>query len=395
MMRRLRLKRAMPALLAVVGLSLTAVACEPPADFYTPPASLPARNGDVIASAATNFGLNPGVKSTAIKYRSTTATGVPNYVTGTLLVPNAAWTGTGPRPIVGFAPGTQGLGDNCAASKAMANSLFYEAGNVQSLLDKGWAVAVTDYEKIGTPGDHTYVIKNAEGHALLDVVRAAQRLPGSGIAANAPVGFWGYSQGGQAAAAAAELEATYAPELNVKGVAAGGIPADLAVVAANLNGPGNFWFTFLAFAAVGLNSAYPELNLDSYLNQTGRDLMNAGRSACLVDGLLLGAGKHIEDLTTTNPLNNPAWQARINQQKLGSVGPQVPVFAYHGVLDEIIPYAQATALRDAWCARGTKVQWTDYVFADHLLGVFTGGGDVVNWLNARFTNQPLTPTCNA
>jgi pimeloyl-ACP methyl ester carboxylesterase len=394
-MRRSRITRALTALVAIVGLSLTAVACQPPPEFYNPPASLPPRPGDVIGTAVTNFGINGGVTSTAVKYRSTTATGAPNYVTGTLLVPNAAWTGTGPRPIVGFAPGTQGLADKCAASTSMANSLFYEAGNVQSLLDKGWAVGVTDYEKIGSPGDHTYVIKNAEGYALLDMVRAAQRMPGSGIAANAPVGFWGYSQGGQAAAAAAELEATYAPELNVKGVAAGGIPADLAVVAQHLNTDGNFWFSFLAFAAVGLNSAYPELNLDSYLNQTGRDLMNQGRDACLADGLILGAGKHIEDLTTTNPLNNPQWQARINQQKLGSVGPKVPVFAYHGILDEIIPYAQATALRDAWCARGTKVQWTDYFFADHLLGVFSGAGDVVNWMNARFTNQPLTPTCNA
>ena len=55
----------------------------------------------------------------------------------------------------------------------------------------------------------------------------------------------------------------------------------------------------------------------------------------------------------------------------------------------------ATALRDAWCARGTKVQWVDYLFADHLLGVFSGSGDVINWLDARFTNQPPTPTCNA
>jgi hypothetical protein len=394
-MRRPRLTRAVTTLAATVGLALSSLGCEPPASFYAPPASLPARNGDVIATADTNFGVNPGVKSTAIKYRSTTATGQPTYMTGTLLVPNAAWTGTGPRPIVGFAPGTQGLGDNCAASKSMANSLFYEAANVQALLDKGWAVGVVDYEKLGTPGDHTYVIKDAEAHALLDLVRAAQRLPGSGVAATAPVGFWGYSQGGQAAAAAAEQEATYAPELNVRGVAAGGIPADLSVVATHLNGPGNLFFTFLAAAAVGLNSAYPELNLDSYLNQAGRDLLAAGRNACLVDGLFLGAGKNIESVTTSNPLNNPQWQARINQQKLGSVGPQVPVFAYHGILDEIIPYGQATALRDAWCARGTKVQWVDYLFADHLLGVFSGSGDAVNWLNARFTNQPLTPTCNA
>jgi hypothetical protein len=394
-MRRPRAIRALGALVAVMGLGLTTVACEPPPDFYSPPTSLPARPGDVITTAETNFGINPGVKSTAIKYRSTTATGQATYMTGTLLVPTAAWAGTGPRPIVGFAPGTQGLGDNCAASKSMANSLFYEAANVQALLDKGWAVGVADYEKLGTPGDHTYVVKDAEAHALLDLVRAAQRLPGSGIAANAPVGFWGYSQGGQAAAAAAELEATYAPELNVRGVAAGGIPADLAVVADWLNGGGNLFFTFLAFAAVGLDSAYPELDLDSYLNQTGRDTLAAGRNACLVDGLFLGAGKRIEDVTTTNPLATSQWQTRISQQKLGSVGPQVPVFAYHGILDEIIPYGQATALRDAWCSRGTKVQWVDYLFADHLLGIFSGTTDVVNWLNARFTDQPLTPTCNA
>src|SRR4030095_15388970 len=93
----------------------------------------------------------------------------------------------------------------------MANSLFYEAANVQALLDKGWAVAVTDYEKIGKPGDHTYVIKDAEAHAVLDLIRASQRLPGSGIAGNAPVGIWGYSQGGQAAAAAAGQGSTSAP----------------------------------------------------------------------------------------------------------------------------------------------------------------------------------------
>jgi pimeloyl-ACP methyl ester carboxylesterase len=389
------MRRALVALAVVVALGATATACEPPADFYSPPASLPAHNGDVIATATTNFGLNGAITSTAIKYRSTTATGQATFMTGTLLVPQAAWTGSGPRPVVGFAPGTQGLSDNCAASKSMANSLFYESGNVQALLDKGWAVAVADYQGLGTPGDHTYIVKDAEAHAVLDLVRASMRLPGSGVATNAPVGVWGYSQGGQAAAAVAEQESTYAPELNVVGVAAGGIPADLNVVAQHLNTDGNFWFTFLAAAAVGLNAAYPELNLDSYLNQAGKDLLAQGRNACLVDGLLLGSGKHIEDLTTTNPLNTPQWQARINQQKLGNVGPTVPVFAYHGTGDEIIPYAQATALRDAWCAKGTKVQWMDYVFADHLLGVFSGTTDTVNWLNARFTNQPLTPTCNA
>ena len=393
-MRHRRWTRAAASLTTVAALCVSAAACEPPPTFYAPPASLPARPGDVITTVETNFGLNTNVTSTAIKYRSTTATGQANYVTGTLLVPKPAWTGTGPRPVVAYALGTQGLGDGCAASKSMTANLLYEQSVVQGLLDRGWAVTVTDYEKIGTPGDHTYVVKNAEAYAILDLVRAAQRVPSSGVAANAPVGVMGYSQGGQAAAAVAELEATYAPELNVKGVAAGGVPSDLGKLAQHLNGPGNFWFSFLAFAAVGLDSAYPELDLETYLNQAGRDMMAAGRNACLLDGLPLGIGKTIADVTTSDPLATPQWQARINEQRLGTVGPQVPIYLYHGVLDEIIPYDQGTTLRTDWCSRGTRVQWADLWLADHILGIVAATGDVANWLNARFTNQAFTPTCN-
>jgi hypothetical protein len=392
-MRRTARARVAGLGLGLVALVVTAVGCgtPPPPDFYQPPASLTGRPGDVIATFATNFGLNGDVTSTAIKYRSTSATGQRNYVIGTLLVPKAPWTGGGPRPIVSFAPGTQGVGDTCAASLTVPNSTFYQQATLQALLGRGWAVAVSDYEKLGTPGDHTYVVKDAEGHALLDIVRAAQRLPGSGVAANAPVAFWGYSQGGQAAAAAAELESSYAPELNVVGTAAGGVPSDLGALAEYLDGPGNLFFSFLALAALGLNSAYPELNLESYLNDTGRQLLEQGRNACLIDGLPLAAGRHISELTTRNPLVEPQWQARIAEQRLGDVAPAAPVLLYHGTLDEIIPFAQGTRLRDAWCAGGTRVEWQEHA-VDHILGVLI---DASAWLDARFKGQPLTPTCNA
>jgi pimeloyl-ACP methyl ester carboxylesterase len=391
-MRRAARTRVAGLVLAVVALVVTAVGCgtPPPPDFYQPPPSLTGRPGDVIATVATNFGLNGDVTSTAIKYRSTSATGRPNSIVGTLLVPKAAWSGGGSRPIVSFAPGTQGVGDSCAASKTVPSSTFYQQSTLQALLGRGWAVAVSDYEGLGTPGDHTYVIKDAEGHALLDIVRAAQRLPNSGVAASAPVAFWGYSQGGQAAAAAAELESTYAPELNVVGTAAGGVPSDLGPLAEYLDGPGNLFFSFLAFAAIGLDAAYPELNLESYLNDTGRQLLEQGRSTCLIDGLPLAAGRHISDLTTRNPLVEPQWQARIAEQRLGDVAPAAPVLLYHGSLDEIIPFAQGTRLRDAWCAGGGRVEWQEH-FTDHVLGVLI---DAAAWLDARFKRQAFTPTCN-
>ena len=59
---------------------------------------------------------------------------------------------------------------------------------IKAALDRGWAVAVSDYEGLGTPGQHTYVVGRSEGRAVLDMARAAQRLPGTGLTTSTPVG---------------------------------------------------------------------------------------------------------------------------------------------------------------------------------------------------------------
>jgi Secretory lipase len=389
-----KLRRAISAVVMVAAvLALAAASCAPPPpEFYETPASPAGTPGSIIRTAPTSFGGSDNFRATAVQYRSRTATNQPNAVTGTVIVPVAPWAGPGARPIVSFAVGTQGLSDTCAPSKAIPGGTLYEQGAIQALLDRGWAVAVTDYEKLGTAGDHTYVVAAAEAHAVLDIVRAAINLPGSGLSTASPVGVSGYSQGGQAAAKAAEIEGTYAPELDVRGVAAGGVPSDLARLIPTLNG--SIFFTLLGYAAIGLNSAYPELNLESYLNDTGRQLLAQARNSCVADGILQGPFQSIENLTTSNPLNVPAWQSRIAEQRLGTVAPRVPVFQYHADLDEIIPFDQGTTLRDAWCARGARVQFSELVLNEHALGVLAGQAPVAQFLADRFANAPFQPTCN-
>lgn len=367
----------------------------PGPDFYQPPAQLPANPGDVIRTFDVPLADRTDVTGTAVLYRSTGATGTGNAVSGTVYVPDAAWTGGGGRPIVGFGPGTQGTGDLCAPSQTLPLGSNYELNTVNALLDEGWAVAVTDYEGMGTPGNPTYIVKDAEAHALLDVVRAAQRLPGSGLSASSPVGLVGYSQGGQATAAAAEVEAAYAPELDIRGAVAGGTPSELQEVSDHLDGDGNAFFTFLAFAALGLDTAYGELDLASYLNAEGQALFaeaTTGDGVCLGDGLALGAGKHIADLTTSSPLVTPAWQARIAEQRIGTAAPAVPVFLYHGSNDQVIPPGQTDALREAWCGLGADVVFESYP-VDHLAGVTAGTTDATEFLAARFGGQALPATC--
>ncbi len=102
------------------------------------------------------------------------------------------------RPIVAFAPGTQGLADQCAPSRQMAEGTEYEALPVKGLLDEGYAVVVTDYQGLGTSGAHTYLNREVQGRTVLDSVRAAQRLTAAGLPAAGPVALCGYSQGGGA-----------------------------------------------------------------------------------------------------------------------------------------------------------------------------------------------------
>src|SRR5690606_37630094 len=110
---------------------------------------------------------------------------------------------------------------------------------------------------------------------------------------------------------------SYAPELDVRGTVAGGVPGDLQATAEFLDG-GPF-IIFGLLAGIGLDAAYPELDLESFLNDRGRELMEVKDTACLVnvdeldvvlETLLGSAFRSLDDYTTTNPLDTPAWQAR-------------------------------------------------------------------------------------
>jgi hypothetical protein len=396
--------------LAVLIVTVVLAACAPPFpgddDFYTPPTPLPAgQPGDVISTRVSRFTTDglfkapvPGVTSRQVQYRSTDALGRPMAVTGTVLVPDAPWTGPGSRPLVAYAVGTRGLGDDCAPSYTLTQGVDYEGGAVKALLDRGWAVAVSDYQGLGTPGLHTYMVGPAQGHAVLDVARAAQRLPGTGLSAATPVGIMGYSQGGGAGGWAAEIAGSYAPELDLQGSAVGGVPSDLEATAELLDGS-----TFVAFAlmaALGLDAAYPELDLEAHLNDRGRQLVETGQDLCLVSvdgfGTLIGvAFTRISDYVTTNPLTTPPWQARLEEIRLGKAAPSAPVFQYHAENDQIVPFPQAEELRRTWCALDADVTWSVLPGIEHALGIVQGQAPSIEWLAARFAGTPTTPNCPA
>ncbi|AKA07546.1 secretory lipase [Streptomyces noursei ZPM] len=361
-----------------------------------PPRAAADRPGDVVTSTPTAFHPLPGqptrTRAWHLTYRSTSAKGTPNTVSGTVIVPDDGRTG--PRPLVTYAVGTVGLADSCAPSAGFPKGTTMEANLIQQLTARGWAVAVTDYEGLGTPGEHTYTVGRAEGQAVLDAARAAERLPeaaAAGVTADSPVGIMGYSQGGQASSWAAELHPSYAPELRVKGTATGGVPADLREVAAANDG--GIGAGLILMAAIGQNAAFPELHLDTYLNDRGRRAVAFLRDHCVAIDVAAELFRKVSDVTVTNPLERPDWQARLRESTLGTRTPDAPVYLYHGTADELIPYAVGARLRAEWCARGARVQWTSIPLGEHVLGAIVGAAPAADWLADRFAGRPAPDNC--
>jgi pimeloyl-ACP methyl ester carboxylesterase len=367
-------------------------------EFYTPPDPLPpGQPGDVLRSRpiAPAFPGSAGVWH--VLYRSSDVDSAPIAVSGTVLVPRAPFAG--PRPLVVVTPGTRGIADKCAPSRqyqpnsASPQSPDYEMPVVTQLLGRGIVVVVTDYEGQGTPGLTSYLVGRPEGYAGLDALRAAQRL--LGLTADGPVGIAGYSQGGQAAGWTAQLQPEYAPELNLAGVALGGVPADMNVEVAHLNGGRFAGFAFAALS--GLDFAYPELALEKHLTAEGVEIMRQVREedCSWHDWFVLGKwnGYSTSELTQPDVLTLPDWRQRFAESQLGTMPLPAPAYLYHGTADEVVPFRHFQLLRDDWCGKAPAVELQEFGGMNHGQTLEAGTVPAVQWLVDRFAGRPPRHSC--
>src|SRR5271166_3915913 len=334
------------SLLVVLVTAMTSAASATPAlgpegsAFYTPPSPTPAGSaGELVWYRPATVNLNvtlPANKAWSVLYQSTDQHGNPDWVTGTVIVPTAKWSGKGERPVVSYAEGTQGLAHQCAPSIQMAEGTEYDGGAIIESLKKGYAVAVTDYQGYTNGSVPTYTAGKAEGQAVLDAVRAGRQIPGSGIGSSAPVIVWGYSQGGQAASWAAELQSSYAPDVKMAGLAAGGVPSNLQAIGEFDNA--SVGTAFGLDGLIGLSTAYPEeFNLASLSNSAGLEAAGKLLSECAIQSLAEFRDVNDDAYTIGNKTfaqleaEDPAIERILGEQQLGTKPVPVPVYHYHGL----------------------------------------------------------------
>lgn len=395
---RVALGRWIAALILALGAtSLTSAGPlnDPATDpFYQPPSPLPAGDHGTLIRSRSFIPVGLLAWGWQILYKSTDTNGNPIAVSGTVLVPYAPWLFS-PRPILGWAPGTMGNPDRCAPSHQLAVGTNYEAVVIPQALALNWAIAMTDYQGTGTPGDHTYGVGKPSGRAVLDAVIAAQQLPPAGLSPNAPVGLVGYSEGGFGAAWAAEEHPTYAPQLQVKGVAAGAGPHDVSAVYAAHATNGSAFSGATAAILIGLNAQYPELNLDGILTPYGKSVIaDARNNKCFLEMVL--NYPFLSDAAMVNYpsiLSRADWVTRFAQQRTGTKAPTVPALVYAGLLDEAIAYANSKQTFDEWCKRGANARFVTVGITEHVTGLAVGFPIALTWMAERFAGVQASSTC--
>lgn len=341
--------------------------------------------------------LDPALAAVAeradrITYRSRSLTGRDIVVSGALFTPR----GQAPRhgwPIVSWAHGSSGIIDECAPSTALNEDgkvdLFGYAGFVAQLLEAGYAVAATDYEGLGTRGDHPYIVADSEGRGVIDAVRAAVHAEPSLSRSYFAVG---HSQGGHAAIAAGEMAHSYGKGLDFRGTV-GLAPVTDVGQAYAYGSPGPVDRGFYLLALHGLQTVHPDLQFDQFLGEQALDLLPEVSQMCtdqIWAEFSADLGTELNDYQFT-PQDTPAalrLQGWLDEQSVPRGRTPGPMLLLQGSADPSIKKAVTKqAVRNARAA-GTVAEFKLYPGADHysVLAPRTEGGaadDVVGWLDRR------------
>jgi hypothetical protein len=282
------------------------------------------------------------------------------------------------------------LTTSCAPSYELRAGIEAEEPLILAALEQGWAVSVPDYEGPGSE----WAVGAQAGHAVLDGIRAAENFAALGLSTATPVGLWGYSGGGQASAFAAELQPSYAPGINLVGVAEGGVPVNLADVANKVDGTEGSGIYF--GAAVSLARAYPTLiDTATLLNAAGQQMDATVSNECIDSFAAQYAFQRLESYTTggINPLTLPGVAQVVAYNELGQHVPTAPVYLYVSANDELLPIADDTALAALYCKAGLPVDEVIDQASEHISLAALGAGSAIDYLAGRFAGQASPSTC--
>ncbi|MCX4552832.1 lysophospholipase [Streptomyces sp. NBC_01387] len=384
------------ATVVLAGLTpLAAQAHEPhaPAPVSdTAAGTLPGQRGSLLTERTLTgvAALPSAAENRTVTYLSEDSQGRRIVVSGTVSLPKTP-PPPGGWPVISWAHGTTGLADICAPSADTPDGPEHEqlAQQVQTLdqwVTHGYAVVRTDYEGLGTPGDHPYLNGRSAANTVVDLVRAARRV-------DPRVGRrWlavGHSQGGHAAlfSAAAASTGKDVQLVGAVAIAPGGWEVSQTVPYIRAGGPGaQASVAFLPPLLLGAAAADPAVVPEDLLTKKALPLITAARTGCLESVREVAATIPPEDVFKPDADVAPLTDY-LKKQETGGLKLRVPTFVAQGADDQLVARSTTDDLVKSLRKTSRDVSYRVYPGADHRGSIAASWGDAERFADALFSQH--------
>lgn len=366
-----------------------------PGKFYRADVPEGTAHGHLLKSEPFRRNVPQGASARRILYTTTLNGGVPALASALVLwKEDAPASPDATRRLIVWAHGTSGAVPGCGAS--MQRNPFEDTPVLEALLDEGWVFVATDYAGLTTEGPSPYMIGDGAARSMLDSALAAHDLEELNLSLDTVL--WGYSQGGHAALWSGILARRYAPELEIRGIAAISPPTDLpAMMTDTEDSPDGRLFS--SYVARSYADTYPDLYFSGIVRPGAQ-----WAAAEMAKRCIRGRKAMVQFLLATELSEGTIFRggdtATAFRRRLAENVPsgpiRVPILILQGKSDDVVkPQMQAGYAR-ARCAAGETVdlQLLDRQSHDSIIAPGTPATpELMKWTRARFEGRPAPNLC--
>ncbi|KAF4430523.1 lipase 1 [Fusarium acutatum] len=360
--------------------------------------------GDVLRiRSASN--LNNIVEGSAaiyhILYRSTDSRGRPSWAVTTLFIPTTLYQSpSGKAAILSyqFAYNTCNVDSSPSfgLSGVMAKSepnlgIKSSTSLLTEMLSFGWIVNTPDHLGL----DAAFGASVQAGHATLDALRAVHNLLSLGDNSGFNTAIWGYSGGSIATFSAAELQPSYAPDLNISAAVVGGLVDDISAALDKIN-KSPIAGTLIALM-LGITAQYPEERayLESRLIPETKDEFLVAVNTEVTQNVGKYSGQDIYAFFKGGgvDLRDPILQKLYDKQaKLGHRdSPRMPMFLYKAIQDLFCTIDLTDATVDRLCKNGAEITFERNTVGGHVSEIENGKPRAFRFLQGIFDESYESP----
>ncbi len=330
---------------------------------------LPAVPGALVAASELDASLWLPGTGEAYRYAYTT----PDQQGRMALSTAAVLTPRGTPPpggwsVIAFAHGTVGLGDDCTPSALTWHDDI--AAYLDGWLRSGYALVITDYQGLGTPGLHSYLNGRVEAASVVHAVASAHELD---IDLAPQWLVMGHSQGGQAALFTGNQVSALDPgsKMDFRGTVAIAPGVKVEVLALAMDPfvavplPQGL-MSYAVMLATAVRDTSPEVPLNDHLTELGRALIDSAETVCGSQLWYDVEGMRPGDLFTTPWRDIPGFMEAVRSMAEVPVrGYGHPVLLVQGGLDIDVPAPVVLVFAAELDAAGEPVDLEVYAEADH------------------------------